>query len=227
MRVHVSQEAVTAEIVATEEIVLHVTKTDLIIQSANALLTKAIAAAMVDEVDSLRKISQSQSQSSVITNVLSVILNAHNVMIVLHAQVIVQRLDRGNRMIALFVPSAHQHVLRLVQLHDLKHALPAMIVHHALRAQNVLILIHAIALQRRSGLHKKSAIQSVLHVMIAPKEATVQLRNQLQLNLSAQISSILWPQSQQMGSVQSQQLRKLARRLHLRHQSLAVQENLQ
>jgi hypothetical protein len=102
-----------------------------------------------------------------------------------------------------------------------------MIVHHVQRAQNVLILIHAIALQRRSGLHKKSAIQSVLHVMIVPKEATVQLRNQPQLNLSAQISSIQWPQSQQMGSVQSQQLRKLARRLHLRHQSLAVQENLQ
>jgi hypothetical protein len=50
MRVHVSQEAVTAEIVGTEEIVLHVTKTVLIIQSANAVLIKAIAAAMVDVV---------------------------------------------------------------------------------------------------------------------------------------------------------------------------------
>jgi hypothetical protein len=102
-----------------------------------------------------------------------------------------------------------------------------MIVHHVQRAQNVLILIHAIALQRRSGLHKKSVTLNAHHAMIVLKEATVQLRNRPQLNLSAQISSIRWPQSQQMDSVQSPLLKKLERRLHLRRQSLAAQENLQ
>jgi hypothetical protein len=55
----------------------------------------------------------------------------------------------------------------------------------------------------------------------------VQRRSQLQLNLSAQINSIQWLQSQQMDSVRSQQLRKLARKLHLKLQSQAVQVSLQ
>ena len=100
-----------------------------------------------------------------------------------------------------------------------------MIVHHVLPVQSVLILIHAIAHQRRSGLHKKFAIQSVRLAMVIVQ--LVQRRSQLQLNLSAQINSIQWLQSQQMDSVRSQQLRKLARKLHLKLQSQAVRVSLQ
>jgi hypothetical protein len=102
-----------------------------------------------------------------------------------------------------------------------------MIVHRVLPVQSVLILIHAIAHQRRSGLHKKFVIQSVRHAMVFVKLAQlVQRRSQLQLNHSAQINSIQWLQSQPMDSVQSQPLRKLARRLHLKLQSQAVQVSL-
>ena len=119
-------------------------------------------------------------------------------MIVLHHAVIA--------MIALHGMSVQLHVHGIAMI--AQHVLLVMIVMSVRRVQHVLILIHAIALLRRSGHLKRSAIQSVHHAMIAAREANVLQRRAPQPSLIAQISLIPWLKSQRMAFARSLLLKK-------------------
>jgi hypothetical protein len=114
-------------------------------------------------------------------------------------------------------------IARLVHHLDQKRVTLAMNVTHVQHVQSVQILIHAIAHQRRSGHHKKFATPSAQRAMVIVQHALP--RSQQLLSLIALTSSIRWRQSQLKDSEQSLLQRRPVRRLHLKLQSLVVQES--